>query len=91
MTDHESLDVLEAIHSTPARRFLKPDPIPDDVLMPNSVWVLCTNMDTVFHMTIRLQRSGTPWLLNRSMLLPSIGCLRYPLKDTVFNGSLRLT
>jgi nitroreductase len=32
MTNHESLDVLEAIHSTPARRFLKSDPIPDDVL-----------------------------------------------------------
>ena len=32
MTDHEELDVLEAIHSTPARRFLKTDPIPDDVL-----------------------------------------------------------
>ena len=32
MPDRESLDVLEAIHSTPARRYLKPDPIPEDVL-----------------------------------------------------------
>jgi nitroreductase len=32
MADHEPLDVLEAIHSTPARRYLKPDPIPEDVL-----------------------------------------------------------
>jgi nitroreductase len=32
MADHEPLDVLEAIHSTPARRYLKSDPIPDDVL-----------------------------------------------------------
>ena len=32
MPDREQLDVLEAIHSTPARRYLKPDPIPDDVL-----------------------------------------------------------
>ena len=32
MSDREMLDVLEAIHSTPARRFLKSDPIPDDVL-----------------------------------------------------------
>jgi nitroreductase len=32
MSDREPLDVLEAIHSTPARRYLKPDPIPDDVL-----------------------------------------------------------
>jgi nitroreductase len=32
MPDREMLDVLEAIHSTPARRFLKSDPIPDDVL-----------------------------------------------------------
>jgi nitroreductase len=28
----ESVDVLEALHSTPARRYLAPDPIPDDVL-----------------------------------------------------------
>jgi len=32
MSDPESIDVLEALHSTPARRYLKPDPIPDDVL-----------------------------------------------------------
>ena len=32
MPDHDQIDVLEAIHSTPARRYLKPDPIPDDVL-----------------------------------------------------------
>jgi nitroreductase len=32
MPDREPLDVLEAIHSTPARRYLKPDPIPDDVI-----------------------------------------------------------
>ncbi|HJM76249.1 MAG TPA: nitroreductase family protein [Dehalococcoidia bacterium] len=32
MPEREQLDVLEAIHSTPARRYLKPDPIPDDVL-----------------------------------------------------------
>ena len=32
MADHEPLDVLEAIHSTPARRYLKSGPIPDDVL-----------------------------------------------------------
>lgn len=32
MPDREPLDVLEAIHSTPARRFLKSDPIPDEVL-----------------------------------------------------------
>jgi nitroreductase len=35
MPDRELLDVLEAIHSTPARRYLKPDPIPEDV-----VWTL---------------------------------------------------
>ena len=28
----EPLGVLEALHSTPARRYLAPDPIPDDVL-----------------------------------------------------------
>jgi len=28
----EAIPVLDAIHSTPARRYLKPDPIPDDVL-----------------------------------------------------------
>ena len=28
----EPIDVLEALHSTPARRYLKADPIPDDVL-----------------------------------------------------------
>ena len=28
----EPIDVLEALHSTPARRYLKTDPIPDDVL-----------------------------------------------------------
>jgi nitroreductase len=32
VADRAPLDVLEAIHSTPARRYLKPDPIPDDVL-----------------------------------------------------------
>ena len=32
MPDREPLDVLEAIHSTPARRYLKPDPIPEDEL-----------------------------------------------------------
>lgn len=32
MPDREPLDVLEAIHSTPARRYLRPDPIPEDVL-----------------------------------------------------------
>ena len=32
MAERESLDVLEAIHSTPARRFLKLDPIPDELL-----------------------------------------------------------
>ena len=32
MPDREPLDVLEAIHSTPARRYLKPDPIPEDLL-----------------------------------------------------------
>ena len=32
MPDREPLDVLEAIHSTSARRYLKPDPIPEDVL-----------------------------------------------------------
>ena len=32
MAEREQLDVLEAIHSTPARRYLKPDPIPEDVL-----------------------------------------------------------
>jgi nitroreductase len=30
--DEEPLTVLEALHSTPARRYLSPDPIPDDVL-----------------------------------------------------------
>jgi len=28
----EAIPVLDALHSTPARRYLKPDPIPDDVL-----------------------------------------------------------
>ena len=32
MPDRQPLDVLEAIHSTPARRYLKPDPIPEDVI-----------------------------------------------------------
>ncbi len=32
MPDPDQLTVLEAIHSTPARRYLKPDPIPDEVL-----------------------------------------------------------
>ena len=32
MAEREPLDVLEAIHSTPARRFLGSDPIPDEVL-----------------------------------------------------------
>jgi len=32
LPDHETLDVLAAIHSTPARRYLKRDRIPDDVL-----------------------------------------------------------
>ncbi len=32
MPEREPLDVIEAIHSTPARRYLKPDPIPDEVL-----------------------------------------------------------
>ena len=32
MPDREPLDVLDAIHSTRAQRYLKPDPIPEDVL-----------------------------------------------------------
>ncbi|MEX2373274.1 MAG: nitroreductase family protein [Dehalococcoidia bacterium] len=32
MVDPEPITVIEALHSTPARRYLKPDPIPDDVL-----------------------------------------------------------
>ncbi len=32
MSEREPLDVLEAIHSTRAQRYLKPDPIPEDVL-----------------------------------------------------------
>lgn len=32
MVDRETLDVLEAIHSTPARRYLGSDPIPDEIL-----------------------------------------------------------
>ncbi|MEV6494871.1 nitroreductase family protein [Actinoplanes sp. NPDC051633] len=32
MTQTESLPLLEALHSTPSRRFLSTDPIPDDVL-----------------------------------------------------------
>jgi len=32
MPDRDPLDILEAIHSTPARRYLKPDPIPEDIL-----------------------------------------------------------
>ena len=31
-SDEQPLTVLEALHSTPARRYLSPDPIPDDVL-----------------------------------------------------------
>jgi nitroreductase len=31
-TDASALTLMEALHSTPARRYLKPDPIPDDVL-----------------------------------------------------------
>jgi nitroreductase len=30
--DEQPLTALEALHSTPARRYLSPDPIPDDVL-----------------------------------------------------------
>ena len=30
--DEQPLTVLDALHSTPARRYLAPDPIPDDVL-----------------------------------------------------------
>ena len=32
MPDRESIDLLDAIHSTRAMRYLKPDPIPDEVL-----------------------------------------------------------
>jgi len=32
MTEREPLDVIEAMQSMPARRYLKPDPIPDDIL-----------------------------------------------------------
>lgn len=32
MPEREPLDVLEAIHSTPARRYLGSDPIPDEIL-----------------------------------------------------------
>ncbi|MCY4392409.1 MAG: nitroreductase family protein [Chloroflexi bacterium] len=32
MSDREPLDVLDAIHTTRAQRYLKPDPIPEDVL-----------------------------------------------------------
>ena len=32
MPDRETIDVIDAIHSTPARRYLKPDPIPEGVL-----------------------------------------------------------
>ncbi|MCY3880829.1 MAG: nitroreductase family protein [Chloroflexi bacterium] len=32
MSDREPLDVLDAIHSTRAQRYLKPDPIPEDVI-----------------------------------------------------------
>ncbi|MCK9495451.1 MAG: nitroreductase family protein [Dehalococcoidia bacterium] len=32
MSEPEAITVLEALHSTPARRYLKADPIPDDVL-----------------------------------------------------------
>jgi nitroreductase len=32
VVDPASLSVLDALHSTPARRYLAPDPIPDDVL-----------------------------------------------------------
>ncbi len=32
MAEREPLDVLEAIHSTPARRYLGSDPIPDEIL-----------------------------------------------------------
>ncbi len=32
MSERESLDVLDAIHSTRAQRYLKPDPIPEDTL-----------------------------------------------------------
>jgi nitroreductase len=31
-TTEQSLTVLEALHSTPSRRYLAPDPIPEDVL-----------------------------------------------------------
>ena len=43
MVDHEPLDVLEAIHSTPARRYLKPDPIPEDVL-----WTILNSQEFVY-------------------------------------------
>ena len=32
MSEREPLDVLDAIHTTRAQRYLKPDPIPEDVL-----------------------------------------------------------
>ncbi len=32
MSDREPLDVLDAIHTTRAQRYLKPDPIPEDVI-----------------------------------------------------------
>ena len=32
MSEREPLDVLDAIHSTRAQRYLKPDPIPEDVI-----------------------------------------------------------
>jgi nitroreductase len=30
--EREALDVLDAIHSTPARRYLRPDPIPVEIV-----------------------------------------------------------
>ena len=32
MSEAEPITVIEALHSTPARRYLKPDPIPDEVI-----------------------------------------------------------
>lgn len=32
MPEPEPITILEALHSTPARRYLKPDPIPDEVI-----------------------------------------------------------
>ena len=59
MDSREQLDVLAAIHSTPARRYLKPDPIPDGVL-----WEL---LDAAIRGPTGGNRQGWGWVVVKNL------------------------